>query len=247
MKPATWHQLEVWEDFIKNCSAHSKTIPTFPIWAMEFGATYDYRETAPAYQNPNHLRSKKGRFGSKIAGDTIAECLACLPVYAQTAKARSFPQWKIKYIEQNRNFYEENKNWLGPWIDKIRNFENSHQKMEWNCGQDVAPTLYDKIIQFRASGIRIKNPTFSPALNLCGTQIPIFPWVELPAGTVAEGARPRGRYMTRREAAKLQGMMKLKFGDENFQFSVARSYAALGNAVNVTIVKHIAKNLIAYD
>lgn len=81
---------------------------------MEFGATYDYRETAPAYQNPNHLRSKKGRFGSKIAGDTIAECLACLPVYAQTAKARSFPQWKIKYIEQNRNFYEENKKLARP-------------------------------------------------------------------------------------------------------------------------------------
>jgi DNA (cytosine-5)-methyltransferase 1 len=51
--------------------------------------------------------------------------------------------------------------------------------------------------------------------------------------------------MTRKEAAKLQGMMKLKFGDERFQLSVARSYAALGNAVNVTIVKHIAKNLLS--
>ena len=105
--------------------------------------------------------------------------------------------------------------------------------------------MWDKIIQFRASGIRVKLPSFSPALNLCGTQIPILPWVELPRGTFAEGEPNTGRYMTRYEAALLQGMRKLKFGDNTFQLSVPRSYAALGNAVNVTIVKHIAKNLLS--
>ena len=103
----------------------------------------------------------------------------------------------------------------------------------------------DKIIQFRASGIRIKQPTFSPALNLVGTQIPIFPWVELPKDTLQKGSPSHGRYMTVREGAKLQGMEALKFGNENFKLSTNRCYEALGNAVNVTIVRMIANKLLS--
>ena len=110
-------------------------------------------------------------------------------------------------------------------------------KLEWNCG-NVAPIISDKIVQFRASGIRIKNPTFSPALNLVGTQIPIFPWVAIP------GKDDYGRYMSVQEAAKLQGMQKLKFGNKEFELSKTRIYEALGNAVNVQLVKKIAKRLI---
>lgn len=126
----------------------------------------------------------------------------------------------------------------------MKDFSNSHLKLEWNCGSDVRPTLFDKIVQFRASGIRIKLPTFSPALNLVGTQIPIFPWVNLPKSTLKEGDADHGRYMTVREGARLQGMEKLKFGDKNFKLSTSRCYEALGNAVNVTIVKMIAKKLL---
>ena len=116
--------------------------------------------------------------------------------------------------------------------------------MEWNCGDDAEPVLKDKIIQFRASGIRVKLPTFSPALNLVGTQIPIFPWVKLPKETLKPGEPDEGRYMTLKEAAKLQGMQNIKFGNESFTLSTTRSFEALGNAVNVTVVNHIAKNLI---
>jgi DNA (cytosine-5)-methyltransferase 1 len=86
--------------------------------------------------------------------------------------------------------------------------------------------VYKKIIQFRPSGIRVKKPTFSPALVLSSTQIPIFPWLN--------------RYMTKREAAKLQGMEKLKYLPE----SNSKAFRALGNAVNVCVVKNIAKNLL---
>jgi len=244
LKIETRYQLDVWQEFIDECVAHHQEIPSFPIWAMEFGATYGYKEVAPAFQTIAQLSQCKGKLGEKIKGATKQKCLECLPNYAQTNKDKKFPEWKIRYIEQNREFYDKNKEWLDNWLESVKEFENSHLKMEWNCGRKASATLYDKIIQFRASGIRVKLPTFSPALNLCGTQIPILPWVKLPEGTVPDGDAPEGRYMTRHEAALLQGMKKLKFGDDTFQLSVPRSYAALGNAVNVTIVKHIAKNLL---
>jgi DNA (cytosine-5)-methyltransferase 1 len=244
LRPETRSQMAIWQEFIDLCIENERKIPSFPIWAMEFGANYDYKEVAPAFQTAKQLLRKKGKLGNPIVGDSVDQCLSCLPIYAQTKKDKKFPDWKIRYIEQNREFYEQNREWLDRWMKKIKDFDNSHLKMEWNCGPKARPVLDDKIIQFRASGIRVKLPTFSPALNLVGTQIPILPWVKLPENTLEQGEPQNGRYMTRHEAALLQGMKRLKFGDENFQLSVPRSYAAMGNAVNVTIVKHIAKKLL---
>ena len=244
LKPDTRQQLALWQEFIDLTIAHGQNIPRFPIWAMEFGASYEYKKEAPAFQSLDELNGRRGHLGVPIEGVTKEQCLRQLPVYSQTNKSKVFPDWKIRYIEQNRAFYEKNKTWLDPWIDKIRHLDNSHLKLEWNCGDDATPTLNDKIIQFRASGIRVKLPTFSPALNLVGTQIPIFPWIKLPKKTLKPGDAEFGRYMTRKEASLLQGMKTIKFGDENFSLSLTRSFEALGNAVNVTIVKHIAKNLI---
>lgn len=113
-------------------------------------------------------------------------------------------------------------------------------RLEWNCGITATPTLEDKIIQFRASGIRVKLPNFAPALNLVGTQIPIFPWVKLPAEILSEGEPNKGRYMTIREAAAIQGMQDLNFSS----LSSTRTLEALGNAINVTLVRRIAKLLL---
>lgn len=243
IKADTRHQMEVWQEFINQCVAHNRPIPRFPIWAMEFGATYDYT-TAPAYQSARKLRQSLGKLGEPITGRTVEECLEQIPVYSQTDKDVTFPKWKISYIRQNREFYIQNREWLDPWIDTIRNFENSHLKMEWNCGANATPTLDDKIIQFRASGIRVKLPNFSPALNLVGTQVPILPWVQLPPDTIAPGEPDRGRYMTVREAAYLQGMGDLIFKNRAFSLAQSRCYEALGNAVNVDIVQMIAERLL---
>lgn len=244
LKQDTREQLVLWQQFIDLIVAHNQKIPRFPIWAMEFGADYEYKIKAPAFQTLKELRGKHGHLGRIINGHNKLECLSCLPIYAQTNKTKVFPEWKIKYIEQNREFYLRNREWLDPWIEQVKDLENSHLKLEWNCGDDATPTLIDKIIQFRASGIRVKLPTFSPALNLVGTQIPIFPWIKLPQTAIDPGEPNFGRYMTRKEASRLQGMDKLKFEDDNFALSVPRSFEALGNAVNVELVKLIAKELI---
>ena len=223
IKKDSLNQLKVWQEFLDNLK--SEEVPRFPIWAMEFGATYPYEGKAPIKQSANDLKKYKGKFGEKINGHSFDEVLECLPIYSQIDQ-KEFPHWKKYYIKANREFYLKNKKWLDKWIPKIRDFENSHQKLEWNCGNKIPLIIEDKILQFRPSGIRIKKSDFSPALVITSTQIPIFPWL--------------GRYMTHREAARLQCMDELK----EFPNTTAKAFKAFGNAVNVCVVKSIAKNLL---
>lgn len=234
LKLETRKQIDAWDDFIKMTYQNGGVLPTFPIWSMEFGATYDYEENAPYNQSYKELKKKRGEFGRPIEGDNRKDLLACLPRYAQTHD--DFPNWKCRFIEQNRAFYEKHKTWINQWIEKygIREMVASHQKFEWNCGQvNSEPTIKDKIIQFRPSGIRVKQTDYSPSLVLASTQTPIFPWIKVREGVY-------GRYMTVREGARLQGMQDL----EELPKSDMATFRALGNAVNVEVVQRIAEKLI---
>lgn len=244
LKLETRQQLALWQEFIDNVISSGESIPSFPIWAMEFGATYEYKFNAPAFQKVEDLKGKRGNLGQIISGKTLKACLKQLPVYAQTSTSKEFPQWKKRYIEQNRNFYNRHKLWLDKWLCKVKDFENSHLKMEWNCGS-ASPIIEDKIVQFRASGIRVKMPTYAPALNLVGTQIPIFPWITLPESVIKDGEPQKGRYMSLKEAAALQGMQELNLHAKSpVSLSLTRASEALGNAVNVKVVESIAQNLL---
>ena len=253
LKPETIRQLKVWQNFISNIRRHGGHIPQFPVWAMEFGADYPFIDSAPRYMEKGALVGKHGKLGQMIDGRTLDECISQLPIYAQSGKTEKFPKWKIRYIQQNRDFYSNHHAWIDAWIGRIRTWDNSFQKLEWNCGDDDNWSIYDKLIQFRASGIRVKHATYSPALNLVGTQIPILPWVELPEPCIPNytdeqlfryGIKRRdlthGRYLSVREAAKLQGMDNLDFNG----LSTTRIYEALGNAVNTQVVKRIALRLL---
>jgi len=216
--------LEVWQEFLERFPQQGK-LPSFPIWSMEFGATYPYEAIRSIYDlRPKVLRRCKGIFGESLNKSRHSKMLELLPSYAKR-EHDSFPLWKQQFIRQNRQLYSEHKLWIDRWIPKIREFSPSLQKLEWNC-QGEERDIWRYIIQIRASGVRVKRPDTSPSLvAMTTTQIPIIGWER--------------RYMTIRECARLQSMDDLKYLPEGIA-----GFKALGNAVNVKVVRLILRNLI---
>lgn len=218
--------LSVWQEFLQVFSEEIE-IPSFPIWSMEFGATYPFDGIAPAHQKLSELQKYRGSHGVPLKGLSRKEIMEVLPAYARVADKQKFPKWKIDFIRQNREFYRQQRKVINPWLPKILKFPPSLQKFEWNCKGEKRD-IWKYIIQFRASGVRVKRSNIAPTLvAMTTTQIPIIGWER--------------RYMTTKECARLQSMQSLKHlpGFEN------RAFKALGNAVNVDVVSMVAKPLLS--
>ena len=215
--------LEVWEEFLAHIGNDDK-MPSFPIWAMEFGANYPASGRSPTDYSQRYMARFRGAFGEKLAGRTKEQQIAALPTYARGTAV--LPRWKIKFIEQNREFYARHEPRLRGWLPKVRQFPTSFQKLEWNW-QAGPRSMWDKVIQFRASGIRIKNPATAPSLvALTASQVPIVAW--------------KKRYLSPSECARLQSLEAL----EHLPASKVNAYRALGNAVNAEVIFRVAKNLL---
>ena len=220
--------LDVWQEFLDLVPKDEK-IP-HPLWSMEFGATYPFRRTTPWATRMETLRRYRGSHGASLSrASSKEEILALLPSHARAEQTR-FPDWKVGFVRRNREFYSRHKDWLDPWIEKIREFPSSFQKLEWNC-QEKDPRLEnrqirDYVLQVRASGLRVKRKTTAPSLvAMTATQVPIIGW--------------EGRYMTPLECKRLQSMDALELPEQ-----AARAYAALGNAVNVQVAQLVAEALL---
>jgi DNA (cytosine-5)-methyltransferase 1 len=192
---------------------------------MEFKATYPFTKYDSLHKLPMwRLRNYRGSFGRSLNVRLRRDLLKRVPSHAR-AEAGAFPRWKQTFIRQNRQLYRKHKSWIDGWLNKIQKFPSSYQKLEWNCqGEDR--DIWKYVIQFRASGVRVKRPTTAPSLvAMTTTQIPIIAWER--------------RYMTVRECARLQSMEGLK----HMPTGVVAA-TAFGNAVNVTVVKAILRNLV---
>lgn len=223
--------INLWQEFI-NSIPLDDNLPSFPIWSMEFGATYPFEDEIPFRSSEIILEKSKGVFGIPLKGMTRDEKFKNLPNYAKknqldktTKKPIPFPNWKKHYIRSNRAFYEKHKKELEPIVKKIKKLGvSSWQKFEWNV-QGGDRNLSKYIIQFRGSGVRIKKTDFFPSLVTVSTQIPIIGW--------------ENRYITPSEGARIQSLNGISLPK-----NLGSCFGALGNAVNANLVKLIAENLI---
>ena len=141
------------------------------------------------------------------------------------------PKWKSTFIVKNNDLYEKNKKFLDTWLkraEKLKNFKGSKAMLEWQAGKVENPNIWDTIMQLRPSGLRVKPPTYFPAL-VAITQTSIL------------GSKKR--YITPRECARMQS-----FPDDfilHEKDSVA--YKQFGNSVNVRVVLMFSEFLLNND
>ena len=217
--------LGTWQQFITRFPKDEE-LPWFPIWTAEFGSTYPYENTTPWAMPRMHLRQHRGSHGRLLKALPRDELLVAHPSYAR-AREKRFPSWKQTFIRLNRNLYQRHKHWIDDWLPQIKRFPPSWQKLEWNCKGEERD-IWKYVIQFRASGVRVKRPTTAPSLvAMTTTQVPVIAWER--------------RYMTARECARLQSMSNLR----HFPEIDTKALTALGNAVNVDVVELIAGELLS--
>jgi DNA (cytosine-5)-methyltransferase 1 len=146
-----------------------------------------------------------------------------------TYEIKDLPDWKQKFIINNRTFYKDNKTFLKPWLTKARldpSFNGARAKFEWQCGTfKENDSLWNQLFTFRPSGIRVKRSNYSGALVAM-------------AQIVCVGSRRRK--LSPREVARLQSF------PDTFQLPTSNSvaYKQFGNSVNVAVIKRMAQFLV---
>lgn len=194
--------LTLWEDMIQHFKAKDIKMPTFPMWSDDWDSTNEQCLTVEDEEAPT--------------------------IDSNNTNAK-IPEWKQKFIRQNREFYNTHKAFLEPWLIRARentSFAGAKRKMEWQAGKfQKDDSIWNLLFQFRPSGIRIKRANYSPALVAM-------------AQIVYVGEKKRK--LSPREVARLQSF------PDSFKLptSAGNAYKQFGNSVNVEVVKYAARVLL---
>lgn len=217
LNEAEMHWINLWEDFLH--IVEGMRIPGAPIWIDAFpGDQTEQKSEQEAKQMPEweeRFRKTNLDFYNDIC--------------SQPERKRKLEKW-LKAIRKNRLTPEGDLKYLVP---------ASRRKFEWQANlafpNNTGRTLKGLLIQFRPSGIRVKPATHYPALVAITQTTIIGPKVDskLDSGHY--------RYITPKEAARLQGMDSIDFNKQPDPLC----YKQLGNAVNVKVIKYLAQKLMA--
>jgi DNA (cytosine-5)-methyltransferase 1 len=114
-----------------------------------------------------------------------------------------------------------NQNWINRWKSQsgVEDLIPSFRKFEWQA-QDLE-SVWQCLIQFRPSGIRVKTPNYVPTF-VAMAQTPYLGWER--------------RALTAQEAAILQGFPRdLDFGSQPLSLTMKQ----IGNAVHPGVVGQV--------
>lgn len=213
-----------WNELLQNIPSDVE-LPSVPIWGDEIEASYPYDDGSLRALSHGELalHIQATEPSSELSKD---ELLSELPSYA-TREEGEFPRWKVRYIEENREWFESNFDVIPEdWISQLYEFPPSQRRFEWNC-KGEARDLWNCVLQFRPSGLRASRYNTIPSLvSMTTTQIPVL--------------GPEKRFLTRTEGLRLQGLPD----EHQLPSSRNEAFSALGNAVHVGVVAEIGKRIL---
>ena len=207
--------LEAWDDFVK--IVEDDALPGFPIW---MDAWY------------GRMRRPGRRAGS---GATLRA--------NRTGDREIDARWWHDFIAKNERFYARHRKTLDAWVTRwgVDRFPESRRKFEWQARRHHPSrdgrTIRDCLVQLRPSGIRVKPPTYAPAL-VAMAQTPVV------------GLGDSWRRIGPAEAAVLQGITDFRpwrrVMRKDPTFTAGAAYRQLGNAVNVGIAAYVLQRAIEH-
>lgn len=136
-----------------------------------------------------------------------------------------FPRWKQEYMRKNAAFYRKHRAFIDGWkkrAEGVEMYQNTRRHLEWQTYRGENQSMWNHIMQFRQSGLRVKRATYFPAL-VAIVQTSILAMHK--------------RYVVPRECARMQSFPdSFKMNPDDHV-----AYKQFGNSVNVELVKLFAK------
>lgn len=148
---------EINVDFIKNIKRNIKFYFSDEVDSIDSIINFEDKDSQISAYELNVLKVWN-EFYKNIDLDIIG-----FPIWTEYFKYdgdySEFPEWKAKFILKNVSLYQRNQKFIDEWLAKNSNldgFIKTHRKMEWQAGKSH-DDIFDCLIQFRPSGVRVKK------------------------------------------------------------------------------------------